>query len=343
MSGFTLERSGSDVRELAGGEAVVGDTAGGNEAGGDEAGGEGAAGEAGGVGAQGTFVWEHIDLADEKEDALGSRGDLPDVVRSALVANETRPRCDQFGEGALLNMRGPSANPDLDSDRLVSIRIWAIGTKVISASRRSLSATAAVASEMRAGRVCDPGDLVSAFAQAISMKLDPQITELGDMVDDCETELQDANIYELRRRIAESRSGAIAFRRFIAPNRDALIVLAGLKIGWLEDDDRLHLREAADRFARMAEELEAIRERTALLHEQLSDYRTEQIDQRSLKIAVVAFIFLPLTFITGLLGMNVEGIPLAHSPWSFWGVVAFCLSSGLAVWAWFWRKHWLRR
>ena len=172
---------------------------------------------------------------------------------------------------------------------------------------------------MREGHVCDPGDLVSAYAQAISTELDPQIAELGDMVDNCETGLQDANIYDLRRRIAESRSGAIAFRRFIAPNRDALITLAALDVGWLQDEDRVHIREAADRFARMAEELEAIRERTALLHEQLSDYRTEQIDQRSLRIAVVAFIFLPLTFITGLLGMNVQGIPFAHQPWSFLG------------------------
>jgi zinc transporter len=56
----------------------------------------------------------------------------------------------------------------------------------------------------------------------------------------------------------------------------------------------------------------------------------------------VAFIFLPLTFITGLLGMNVEGIPYAHSHWSFWGVVIFCVLVGIAVLAWFVRKRWLR-
>ena len=71
----------------------------------------------------------------------------------------------------------------------------------------------------------------------------------------------------------------------------------------------------------MAEELEAVRERAALLHEQITDLRAEQIDQRALYIAVVAFIFLPLTFITGLLGMNVQGIPYAHEPWAFWGVI----------------------
>lgn len=84
-------------------------------------------------------------------------------------------------------------------------------------------------------------------------------------------------------------------------------------------EDRLHLREAADRFARMVEELEAVRERAALLHEQQTDLRAEMVDRRSLAIAVVAFIFPPLTFVTGLLGMNVEGIPFAAIRWAFWG------------------------
>ena len=92
----------------------------------------------------------------------------------------------------------------------------------------------------------------------------------------------------------------------------------------------------------MAEELEAVRERSALLHEQLTDLRAEEIDQRSLLISVVAFIFLPLTFITGLLGMNVEGIPYAHDrPGRSGGWSVFCVLIGIGVLAWFARKQWL--
>ena len=93
----------------------------------------------------------------------------------------------------------------------------------------------------------------------------------------------------------------------------------------------------------MAEELEAVRERSALLHEQLTDLRAEEIDQRSLLISVVAFIFLPLTFITGLLGMNVEGIPDAHDPWAFWEIVILCVVIAVGVLAWFVRRRWIQR
>lgn len=286
------------------------------------------------------FVWLHAEGIGH-----GETMDVPDYVpplaANALVASETRPRCDEVDDAVLINLRGTAADLMQDSDGLVSIRVWVEGARVTSVSRHRLAALAKVEALMRAGKITDGGDFVAALAQAISTLLDPQVADLGDELDYCEGMLDGGNIYELRRKIAAIRSQAIVLRRFVAPDRDALVEMAQLPFEWIGKDDRMHLREAADRFARMAEELESVRERAALLHEQLTDLRAEMIDQRSLAIAVTAFIFLPLTFVTGLLGMNVEGIPFAQAPWAFWGVVGFCAVIGLAVMAWFARRHWL--
>ncbi|HEY6965501.1 MAG TPA: zinc transporter ZntB [Erythrobacter sp.] len=286
------------------------------------------------------FVWLHCEGIGH-----GENMDVPDYVppmaANALVASETRPRCDEVDDAVLINLRGTAFDTMQDSDGLVSIRLWVEGNRVTSVSRHRLAALGKVENAVRSGRITDGGDFVSALAQAISVQLDPQVADLGDELDDCEGMLDGGNVYELRRKIAWIRSQAIVLRRFVAPDRDALGQMAQLEFDWISKEDRMHLREAADRFARMAEELEAVRERAALLHEQLTDLRAEMIDQRSLAIAVVAFIFLPLTFITGLLGMNVEGIPGAKEPWAFWGVVAFCVLIGAGVSAWFAWKHWL--
>jgi zinc transporter len=290
------------------------------------------------------FVWLHLDDATADELAFLKSEDIPDIAANALVATETRPRCDRIEEGAIVNLRGPAAVALDDSDRLVSVRMWVRRGKVNSVTRRPLSATAEVTRQMEAGRILDPGDLVAGFARAISKQLDPEVAQLGDLLDDYESELDDPRaIYKLRTAIARIRSDAIAYRRFVAPNRDALVTLSELDFLWLAEEDRLHIREAADRFARMAEELEAVRERAALLHEQITDLRGEQMENRSLVISIVAFIFLPLTFISGLLGMNVEGIPYAQEPWAFWGVVGVCILIGAVVLAWFMWRHWLRR
>lgn len=285
------------------------------------------------------FIWLHADGIGEL-DAMDLPVYVPQMAANALIAHETRPRCDEVDDAVLINLRGTALAELHGSDGLVSIRVWVEERRVTSVSRYPLAALGKVEALMRNGKITDGGDFVSLLGQAISKELDPQVAELGDSLDDCEGML-DGDIYALRRMIARIRSQAIVLRRFVAPDRDALAQMAQLEFDWISKEDRLHLREAADRFARMAEELEAVRERAALLHEQLTDLRAEMIDQRSLAIAVTAFIFLPLTFVTGLLGMNVDGIPFAHEPWSFWGVVAFCVVIGAGVMGWFAWKQWL--
>ncbi len=290
------------------------------------------------------FLWVHLEGRDEADLAfLQTRSEMPEVAASALIARATRPRCDRIDDGAIVNVRGPGDIDPNDSDRLVSIRLWVGHGKVVSLSRRRMTATDSIIRLMEAGQLHDAGDLVSAFARAISKQLDPEVEKLGDQLDTCESQMDETNLYPLRRTITSIRSDAISYRRFVAPNRDALVTLSELDFSWLSQEDRLHIREAADRFARMTEELEAVRERAALLHEQITDLRAEQMDERSLYISVIAFIFLPLTFITGLLGMNVEGIPYAERPWAFWGVVAFCVIIALTVTGWFTWRHWILR
>ncbi len=289
------------------------------------------------------FIWIHVDSFEKADLAtLHGQDDIPDVAAHALVATETRPRCDKIDQGALVNLRGLAEVETDDSDRLVSIRLWVRAGKVNSVSRRPVAATAHVIAQMEAGRILDPGDLVAAFAKAISKQLDPQVADLGDTLDDCETSLTPRNVYKLRSRIARVRSEAIAFRRFVSPDRDALTTLAQLDFDWLAEDDRLHIREAADRFARMTEELESVRERAALIHEQLTDLRGELMESRALMISIVALIFLPLTFITGLFGMNVEGIPIDTNPRAFWWITGFCVFVSLCIAIYFARIQWLR-
>lgn len=290
------------------------------------------------------LLWLHVDgrdgfgLAKVKNDES-----IPAIARSALFAHETRPRCAVMDGGALINLRGLGSTPEDDPDPLVSIRIWAEKGRVVTVSFRSIAAYEQVAARFMRGEIRDPGDVIDAFADEITDSLDPDVAALGDRLDDIEGALDSHTPMGLRRQVAVIRSQAISYRRFIAPQRQALERISQTDLPWLEPDDHVHLREAADRCARMAEELEAVRERAALAHEELTDLRAEQLDRRSLLISIVALIFLPVTFVTGLLGMNVEGIPFAHTPWAFWGVTGFCLLVAVGVGLWFKTTRWTSR
>jgi zinc transporter len=292
--------------------------------------------------APGSLVWVHLTTSNDHAKAwLGGEAELSPYVIEALTAAETRPRCDAVGPGAVINLRGLSSEALSDSDPLASIRIYAHQGCVFSVTRKPLNALEEVRKEIKTGELRDPGDLISAIAQQITEELDPVVAELGDWLDDCEEKISGRAAFQLRRQVNQVRSRAIGYRRFLFPQRIALEKLAALPGDWLADDDRLHLSSAADRAARMAEELESIRERAALTHETLTDLRAEQLDERSLIIAIVAMVFLPLTFLTGLLGMNVAGIPFAHEPWAFAGVTILCVAIATAITAYFVLRKWL--
>jgi zinc transporter len=289
------------------------------------------------------FVWAHLSTNNEHaQDWLTNVAQLNDYLVDALTAQETRPRCEQFGEGALLNLRGGSEDRLVASDALASVRIWAFEGRVISVTRRKLTAVGMVEKQVEEGKIRDPGDLITEFATAITTDLDPDVADLGDELDECETQLDPDRVFDLRRKVTNVRAQSIGFRRFLAPQRSALEKLSTLPVAWLGDDDRLHLSAAADRAARMAEELESIRERSALMHEALTDLRAEQIDQRALVISIVAMVFLPLTFLTGLYGMNVKGLPYSEEPWAFDAICGVCALIGAGITIYFLRRHWLR-
>jgi zinc transporter len=294
--------------------------------------------------ASGDLVWVHLSTNEEEAQAwLRDEAKLETYVIDALTATETRPRCEAVGEGAFLNLRGRTREEMDSSDLLASLRIWVVKGRVYSLTRKPLVAIPLVEQEVEAGRVRDPGDLITAFATAITTDLDPEVAALGDELDDCEERLDAKHVFALRRTVSQVRVAAIGYRRFLNPQRAALEKLAALPGDWLRDDDRLHLAAAADRAARMAEELESIRERSALTHEALTDLRAEQIDNRSLIISVAAMVFLPLTFLTGLYGMNVKGLPFAEEPWAFDAIAGASTLIAVGIVLYFVQRHWFDR
>ncbi|MES3099741.1 CorA family divalent cation transporter [Sphingomonas faeni] len=296
------------------------------------------------LGSTADLVWVHLSTtAEHAQTWLRDEAKLLDYVVDALTATETRPRCEAVGDGAFLNLRGRSKEELDTSDMLASVRIWAVKGRVFSVTRKPLIAVAEVEKMVERSEIRDPGDLIAAFATAITADLDPDVATLGDELDDCEEQLDANRVFELRRTVSKVRVAAIGYKRFLSPQRAALEKLAALPGDWLADDDRLHLAAAADRAARMAEELESIRERSALVHETLTDLRAEQIDNRSLIISIAAMVFLPLTFLTGLYGMNVKGLPFAEEPWAFDAIAAACVVIAVGVVAYFSMRHWFRR
>ncbi len=273
------------------------------------------------------FTWVHVNFEDPDMLAwlAGPAGLESDIV-GALSAPETRPRCTVFetarGAGVFINLRGVNLLEGAEPEDMISIRIWLEANRVISAWRRPLRAVGDLIDGIQRGQgPTGPGDLVARLALRLADRAEPVVAALNETVDEMEEAiLMEATPSGLRGRLADVRRTAIMLRRYMFPQRDALSTLAIEDISWLGGRERGRLREATDRITRLAEELDAIRDRAAVIHDQIVERRAEAMNRNMMILAVVAAIFLPLGLLTGLLGVNVAGIPGGETKWAFWAV-----------------------
>jgi len=91
------------------------------------------------------------------------------------------------------------------------------------------------------------------------------------------------------------------------------------------------LREAVDRTRRTIEELDATRDRLAAVQDQIASEQVRLLGRNSFVLSVVAAVFLPLGFLTGLFGVNIAGMPGTGTPLAFWLLAGASALLGLAI------------
>ncbi len=279
------------------------------------------------------FVWLHLNMLNEEaREWITARPDIPAAAASALLAGETRPRMTSFENGLVVNLRGVNLNEGAEPEDMVSIRIWISNKMIVSTRRRRLMAAHDLRGDIQNGlRIENTGALLARIAIKLTDRADPHVQDVEDQVDELETEILEGGQPGLRAKLADARRSAVHFRRFIAPQRDALNRLAADDSSLFDHKAKTELRELADRVTRMTEDLDAARERAMVLQDQLSDQRAEEMNQTMMVLSVVAAIFLPLGFLTGLFGINVGGMPGVESSVGFWAVAGACVLLGVAL------------
>ena len=287
------------------------------------------------------FNWFHIqaDAQDSKEclQGLGLQNEIID----ALCTTETRPKAIQFGQGMLVYLRGINRNPDADPEDMVSLRLWIGDNILISARRknRQLLSVQDAKEELEKGYI--PSSSLELTLRIIT-KIADRISETVDVLDEDLTEFEALDKSAKRDRIKLSmiRRQAAAIRRYLAPQRDALDAMYRFNKS-LNQQQSFELRDQTDRMTRYVEDLDLAKERAMVLQDELRNRIAEQQGMRMYVLSLVTAIFLPLSFLTGIFGMNVAGLPGTEDPKAFFYlattmvVLAIMLLVGMLWKKWF--------
>jgi zinc transporter len=287
------------------------------------------------------FLWLHLDVNDESTRPwLDADNEVHEAVYSTFLAEDTRPRTHIIDDGVLLTLRSIYLEPVASLKDVNAIRLWITADRIISYQLRPLPYLEGFINSLKQQPVTGPGEFVVRLTETLIHRLSEAVDGLDEHLSSHEAGHPEEP-HELNRScLASLRRDAIALRRHLAPQHEALRDLYIQDFKWLTDTDKLRLREVADRLMHYLETLEAFRERASVLQAELSNRQSEQLNKRMYVLSIVAAMFLPLGFLTGLLGTNLGGIPGAQSPVGF---LAFSLMMvvvlGVQLW-FFTRKHW---
>lgn len=287
------------------------------------------------------ILWVHIDINDAmSRDWLEDHSGLPLRVTEALLAVETRPRSQVSHAGSLVVLRGVNLNPGEDPEDMVAVRLWIEQNRIVSTRRRRLLSVQDIRTALDEGEGPETsGEFLTMLIACIADRIGDFVNEIEERIGAIEDLGNVDSPVKLRQSITALRRQVASVRRFLAPQRDALDRLYRDPGELLSDSEVQDLREEADRLTRYLEDIDLARERLVVLQEEMLALMAQEQNTRMYVLSVVAAIFLPLTFITGLLGMNVGGLPGLESPSGFnVSVITMVVAAVLLLLFFRWKK-----
>lgn len=266
------------------------------------------------------ILWVHFDYSsDIAKYWIRNKSGIDSVAIDALLTEETRPRTTILNDSFLIALRGVNLNPNSKPEDMVSIRLFITSNLIITTKKRNLLSVDEIIDCLKKGTgPTSSSEFLNELTYRVTSRMEGVIDELEDRTDSLEENLIDSNDSEFRSKLLAIRRETIILRRYLFPQKEAMSKLYHEKVTWLTEYERIELRETNDQLMRYIEELDTIRDKVALIQEELSNKLSEQMNKKMYVLSIISVIFLPLTFLTGLLGINIGGIPGAQNENAFY-------------------------
>jgi len=275
-------------------------------------------------------LWIHLERdTPEAQRRLIEESGIDPVLCEALLADEARPRIEDVEDALLAVLRGVnSSTTGSGALDLAPIHLWIDANRVISLRDKDhfLLALRDIRHALAQGKgPVGSGDLFIHITDKLVRDVGPVLAKLDDEVNQLDDELKELDSETARHRLSDLRRQSIHLRRYLSPQRQALFRLQVEDMPWLGRRDKIHLREVTDKVLRYVESLDTTRDRTTILHEDLTALVSERISKNANRLTAVAAILLPPGLVAGVLGAKVRGIPGSDNPLAFVIIVAVIL------------------
>ena len=167
----------------------------------------------------------------------------------------------------------------------------------------------------------------------LTARLGPEIDDIEDRLDVLEARTIEGSSEVDRRDLAVIRRKALELHRYFHPQREAMHAFRHGASVRLPRLDVMEAVETTDRVTHLVEDLETARSRAQIIEDGIAIRFADQMNRNMYRLSVVATVFLPLGFVTGLLGVNVVGIPGSENPEAFFFLCGLLVAlTALEIW-----------
>ena len=271
-------------------------------------------------------LWVHIDYANEKNQQWLKSQKLSPAVLENLLDSDTTPRYFKDRKGVLIVLRGVNALAT-EQDDMIALHIWMTKNRLLTLSHRALPTIAQITKDFKSGK--GPETIEDCFVELVrqmNARVEKTLVDINDEGD----ELEEAVIGEtsfredadLRHRLSVLRHKIVGLRRYLVPQRDMMNKLCSEE-NMFNQENLQQLQEVSRDLAAIVSELDFARDHSAVTQEELDSQTNIEMSRTMYLMSLIMVVFTPLTFVTGLLGANVGGIPFNTHPWGFLAITIF--------------------
>ncbi len=295
----------------------------------------------------GTVSWINVDGLHEVNviETLGGCYGLHPLVMEDILSTEQRPKVEAYQDYLFIVIRMLHFDAEKNEIKSEQVSLILGETYVISFQEREGDVFDGVRERIRSGRkrirTSGPDYLAYALLDAVVDSYFHILEKIGDQVELLEDELvTDPNPATLQK-IHEFKREMILMRKSIWPLREVLSSLHRDESALIQEPTVVFLRDVYDHTIQVADTVETLRD---LIGGQLDLYLSSisnRMNEVMKVLTIMATIFIPLTFVAGIYGMNFEFMPELKWKWSypvFWLVI---LAMGGVMFAFFKKKRWL--
>lgn len=265
-------------------------------------------------------VWVHIDYANEKNQEWLKKQKLSPAVLENLLDSDTTPRYFKERTGVLIVLRGVNAVAD-EEDDMIALHIWMTKNRLLTLSHRALPTISKIMDDFRHGK--GPETLQDCFvelARQMNARIEKTLVEINEEGDELEERIIGETSFRedtvLRNRLSALRHKIVGLRRYLVPQREMMNKLC-TESTMFDAENLQKLQELSRDLTAIVSELDFARDHSAVTQEELDSQTNIEMSQTMYLMSLIMVVFTPLTFITGLLGANVGGIPFGEHPYGF--------------------------